>query len=1043
MGGRLDRGAAPAERRGFTLIELVITLMVAGLAVLATMVVFQAQNRTSSSQRVQVDAQQNGRVGLDVIVREVRQAGANIDKFHSQVALIDAAPYQLTFNGDIRTGVGGDPSMESSAQVPRADGNHYTPGAFLSENLEDLTHFNNGAETVRLTLDTSGDGTVTAVDTVETTQIGDDFQLVRQVNGGDLEPVAQCLRGPRLGSSGEHPVPIFQYWGPFNGAATNRLWGDTNNDGQLSQTELGTLTPVSQAELANVREVVVTLEALSDDLQRTAAERRAASTRLTTTVRPRNLGINASNLSACGVPPEPPSGLLAVDTPDDPGRSITLTFQASYDEMTGEQDVREYSIYRRRVGQSSFGAAIYRVLAAGQTIYTFVNDESHSKRAEDAPEDGVAYEYYVTAWDCEPQESNPSDVAGPVISQPNGPDPAVLTAVFDTPCDSGGDITVCFGASPDDQVSQSTFSGYRVYRGTSPGLTAYKVRVKDVAATHATSYVVHDVTNGLLPMSSDSTYYYVVRAVRTGIESIDSNEIGPVWVSDGLARATLQLVEDMPGDWGQRLELSWTASPSEACTPPGKVILYEVRRRSEIQGSPMTIAAVIASDAETYTYRDTMLTPGVLYEYTIRARDGGFHLVDSNVLSGRPMAENELLPPVAFGAADEPCEETGAIRVSWSASPSDATGEMTHYRIFRGTSAGNYDFEMPMVEAVGDAGYSLVDDEAHSGANAPQLGLTYYYAARSWNSYYSLQSARSNESMVVAESTPTAPDVTNTQDTPNDGGRSITVVFARSDHDGICDNTVTSYRIYRGTTPSVVSTYLGTLTAMRQASYTFVDDLVWSVDPPYDGVQYYYAVRAYAGALVSKLSNVDGPVTSVRDGSANEIIFEDNFEIERGWTHGATTGTDDWESGTPAGLNGGGLGNPDPTQAASGTLVWGTELGPSNGIYHTNSSSWLASPKIDCRSANHVKLVFKRWLNVERSSRDKADIEVRSKSSGWTRLWRNPNSNVTDSSWSNFELDISSEAAREDEVQVRFIITTNSSNQYSGWNIDDFRLEKF
>ena len=76
-------------------------------------------------------------------------------------------------------------------------------------------------------------------------------------------------------------------------------------------------------------------------------------------MRPRNIGLNSINLSACGYPPTPSTGVTAIDTPDDGGRSITLTFNAAYDDVDGENDVREYSIYRRRVGQSSFGAPIY------------------------------------------------------------------------------------------------------------------------------------------------------------------------------------------------------------------------------------------------------------------------------------------------------------------------------------------------------------------------------------------------------------------------------------------------------------------------------------------------------------------------------------------------------------------------------------------------------------------------------------------------------------------------------------------------------------
>lgn len=1029
------------QRRGFTMLELLLSLVVGGLAALATVVVFGGQNRAAESQRKQVDAQQNARVAMDVLVRELRQAGANIDRFHRQSVLVDAAPYQMVFNADVRSGIGGDPAMQASGSVPLGDGTTYSPGAFLDENLEDLSRFNNGAETVRLTLDTSGDGVVDSADELAATHVPGDFHLVRQINGGSLESVALGLRGPEARPDGTNPPPLFQYWGTFGGGA-RALWGDANGDGELSSSEIASLQPVSRTELDNIHEIVLVVEALGNDTKRGDDARQNSSTILTSAVRPRNIGLNASNLSACGYPPMPPTNVVAQDTPDDGGRSITLTFNASFDDHNGESDVREYSVYRRRVGVSTFGAPIYSMKAAGQTTYAFVNNESNSVRAEDAPEDGVAYEYYVTAWDCEPQESNPSIIAGPVVSSPNGPEPPVITDAFDTPCDTGGQVTVRFGASPDDNASEEQFSGYRVYRGTDSGITAYKVRVLEVAAQNIASYTVQDVGNSLLPMSPDSTYYYVVRGVRAGIESVDSNQWGPVYVSSGLARPVLAAVEDLPGDFGNRLELTWAGSPSESCTPPDNVMGYVVKRRSQYQSLFSPVHHVTALTGGVYTWIDTLVVPDQVYTYVVAAL-GTSEEALSNEMSGRATAENELEPPVAVAAEDEPCDPLGAVRVTWTASPNDDEGEMTHYRIFRGTAPGVYDHELPWVEATGAETYSIVDDANSSGSRAPQLGVTYYYAGRSWNDYYSLQSTRSNESSVLAESTPTAPGAASAIDTPNDGGRSIDVRFERSDQDGVCDNTVSVYKIYRGTSPGVLSTLVGVVTATQQPVYTFVDNLVYSYDAPYDGIDYYYGVRAYASELVSKLSEIAGPVQSVRDGSVNNTIFADDFETDRGWTHSAVWGADDWVRATPLGRsapNGG----PDPASAVSGTKAWGTTFGPTTGAYSRNASMVLVSPKVDCRSAGNVMLRFKRWLNVEKSSRDKADIEVRTAASGWTRVWRNPGSiDVLDTSWSPFELDISAIAAGQRDVQVRFVLTTNSSREYSGWNIDDFVLEDF
>lgn len=1044
MSGGVWRQRPLGTSGGFTLVELMIALVVAGLAAVATVSVFSAQNKAADRSAAQTDSQQNARAAVDQLTRELRMAGTNLDKFHKQKALLDAAPYQVVFSGDCNSGDGQDAAMDATASVPLSTGAAYVPGAFLDENLEELSRFNNGAETVRYTLDTNGDGVVALADTSTGTEgVAKDFQIMRQVNGGEGQPVAQGLRGPVARTDGTNPPPVFQYWGLFSGATTLKLWGDTNADGKLASSEIATLTPVSTSELANIREIVVTVEAVANTNSESRESSQQSSTMLTTTVRPRNIGLNSSNLSACGNPPYAPSSLTAIDTPEDAGRSITITFPGSYDDTAGENDVREYSVYRRRVGQSSFGAPIYHIKAANASSYSFINDETNSKKPEDAPLDGVEYEYYVTSWDCEPQESNPSDIAGPVASQPNGPQPPTITAAFDTPCDEGGDITVAFQASSDDNASQTYFTGYRVYRGTSSSITAYKARVLDVTMTHAPSYTVHDVTNSLLPMAADSTYYYVVRAVRRDIESVDSNQLGPVYVSDGLAKPTLRLVEDMPADFGQRLELTWDASASEACSSPHNVTTYVVRRRALGTSTFMESGRVTAVGNPSYVFRDTLLSPGVEYQFYIRAEDASGGSADSNTMNGRGTAENQLLPPLSLAAADDPCDPDGAIKVTFVASPSDALREATHYRIWRGTAAGTYTYELPQVEATSASTYTVIDDQAHSGSNAPQLGVTYYYMAKTYNETYSLLSSASNESSALAEATPTAPDVTTLVDTPNDGGRSITLSFARSDHDGSCDNTVTLYKVYRGTSSSSVSTNVGLVVATRSATYTFVDDLLGSLNPPVDGVQYYYAVRAYAGLLVSKLSNVGGPVVSVQDAVTNVALWADDFETDKGWTHGATSGTDNWQRGAPAGLYGTTLGYADPTAAVQGTNVIGTKLTGTNGIYARNSSMWIQSPKVDCRSGSNVQLVFKRWLNVEQRSRDAAEIYVRSRNNGWTRMWRNPTTATTDNGWSTFTLDISSVAGGERDVQVQFWITSNSSNDYTGWNIDDLKIEKF
>ena len=60
--------------------------------------------------------------------------------------------------------------------------------------------------------------------------------------------------------------------------------------------------------------------------------------------------------------------------------------------------------------------------------------------------------------------------------------------------------------------------------------------------------------------------------------------------------------------------------------------------------------------------------------------------------------------------------------------------------------------------------------------------------------------------------------------------------------------------------------------------------------------------------------------------------------------------------------------------------------------------------------------------------------------SSWSTLWTN-SGEVVDSSWSQQEYDISSQADGEETVYIRFVMgTTDSSWQYSGWNIDNVQI---
>jgi len=171
------------------------------------------------------------------------------------------------------------------------------------------------------------------------------------------------------------------------------------------------------------------------------------------------------------------------------------------------------------------------------------------------------------------------------------------------------------------------------------------------------------------------------------------------------------------------------------------------------------------------------------------------------------------------------------------------------------------------------------------------------------------------------------------------------------------------------------------------------------------------------------------------------VLYATGFEAagDEGWTHGALSGTDDWQRGTPAGKAG------DPGAAFAGTKVWANDLGGSgyNGEYPANAHNWLRSPSVNCSSASNVHLSFRRWLGVEDGLYDQAEVWVNN-----TKVWTNPSSaggsnHTQDTSWQSIHLDVSAQAAGVASTRVEFRLKSDGGLQLGGWNLDELRLERW
>ena len=191
----------------------------------------------------------------------------------------------------------------------------------------------------------------------------------------------------------------------------------------------------------------------------------------------------------------------------------------------------------------------------------------------------------------------------------------------------------------------------------------------------------------------------------------------------------------------------------------------------------------------------------------------------------------------------------------------------------------------------------------------------------------------------------------------------------------------------------------------------------------------------YTGVVeFTNVTNNDGSTTKPVDITVGVpvMIHEWTMDLDPGWTYSGQ-----WGWSAPTG-GGGQYGNPDPVGGADGPYC--VNYNPAGDYANSLSETNMSTTAIDCSSLTDTILKFDRYLNVETDYYDHAWIKISTNGSSWSTLWTN-SGEITDSSWSQQEYDISSQADGQETVYIRFVMgTTDSSWQYSGWNIDNVQI---
>lgn len=381
-------------RRGFTLIEIMIsmTLMLAVIGMSTRL--FRTQSNAVSTQAGRLDAQQNSRFAIGNLDRELRMAGGGV--VNQQPLLVMAGATALTFNADLVALDTGDlaavyinPDADSAAvNVLRSTSKITLPGT--STLYPDTTYMQNvgvpsNAETISYWI--SRDSTSSRTN---------EYILFRRANSRPPKVVARGI----IYNSGD---TIFRYFK-----------GDTS----------GTLTPVSPAILPLVHTAPIHgtqadtgKSALTDSIRQVRvqftsvfhdARTNADITRkMQTTIRLMNAGLIQH--STCGNAPlsvAPTATVVPANGGSVPQTYVRISWTPSVDEAAGEKDVERYALYRRLSSVTTFDEPFASVAAGGVSTYTFNDTDVVT---------GQTWVYAVTALDCTPLASPAGSTAAVII----------------------------------------------------------------------------------------------------------------------------------------------------------------------------------------------------------------------------------------------------------------------------------------------------------------------------------------------------------------------------------------------------------------------------------------------------------------------------------------------------------------------------------------------------------------------------------------------------------------------------------------------------
>lgn len=384
------------SRRGFTLVELLIAMLVFALISGAAVQYMRHQSNLVSRETTRLDALQNAQFAASQMERELREAGAGVLDIQPMMVQLDSEA--VTFNANMVSIDSGD--VRAVYQLPDAN-----PDAVRGMRQNESRALPNSAPP-KLYPDTTYNinGVATNAETISywlrkdsTSTLPNRYVLFRRVNA-----TAPTLVARGIAKDTRDTIPFITYF---------------------KADSLGALIPISRNKLpiihsrmhgaaadTGVRALADSVRVIRIHFLAAARDIRAGKDGLRTVetwVRLMNAGL--LQRTTCGQPPYAPTTVVATSSaPLAEVKTVTVTWSKSSDDGGGEKDIQRYAIYRKLASEPAFGDPFASISAVSVASYSFVDGQVLPSET---------YVYGVVAQDCTPLLSGMS-VSAPVTVNP-------------------------------------------------------------------------------------------------------------------------------------------------------------------------------------------------------------------------------------------------------------------------------------------------------------------------------------------------------------------------------------------------------------------------------------------------------------------------------------------------------------------------------------------------------------------------------------------------------------------------------------------------